>query len=75
VVIAGTARPIPRGIRRNAGSISRYRLEPPSSERRAKPHAPRSAPQIIGRRDPIRPVIQPLATLETVKVSGVRGLG
>jgi len=69
VVIAGTARPIPSGMSRKAGSIPGYRAPSPSAQSRAKPLAPTSAPQIIGTREPIRPVIRPLARLETVKLA------
>jgi hypothetical protein len=69
VVIAGTARPIPRGMSRKAGSISGYRLRSPSAQSRENPAAPTSAPQTTGTREPIRPVIHPLARLETVKLA------
>ena len=68
VVIAGTANPIPAGIRAKAGSISKNVDWLPNRISRAYPTAPINPPRIIGAREPVRPTIQPLAIFEAMKV-------
>ena len=72
VVIAGTASPIPAGMRMKPGSISMKVARTPNRKSRAYPTAPMSPPRTIGRREPVRPAIQPLAMFEAMKVP-VRG--
>ena len=68
VVIAGTASPIPAGMRTKPGSISMNVDRPPNRASRLYPRAPMRPPRIMGAREPIRPANQPLAMFDAMKV-------
>jgi hypothetical protein len=72
VVMAGTASPIPAGMKMKPGSMSMNVDRPPNRSSRQYPTVAIRPPRIIGGREPVRAAIQPLAMFDAMKVP-VRG--